>query len=149
MNTTHTQSITNASSSANTGGCCTPANAGQGSCGTGSRAANSPVFRPHVDIVETQGEFQLRLDVPGATPDGLEIQYERGQLNIRAKVQPRKVDGRLVGAEYDVGDYVRSIALGDGVDVDRIEATLQLGVLTVRLPKSASLQPRKIQVQAA
>lgn len=119
------------------------------SCCTPTRAANSPVFRPHVDIVETQSEYLLRLDVPGATTDGLDIQYERGQLKVRATVAPRRPDGRLLGAEYDVGDYVRTFALGDGVDAEHIEATLQLGVLTVRLPKSQALQPRKIQVNAA
>lgn len=129
--------------------CCTPTS-GQTCTPTRSvSSTNSPVFRPHADIVELQSEFQLKLDVPGATADGLEIQYERGHLTVRAKIAARKPEGRLIGAEYDVGDYVRNFAVGDGVDVERIEASLQNGVLTVRMPKSQALQPRKIQVNAA
>lgn len=118
-------------------------------CGAPAQPSTNPVFRPHVDIVETQSEFLLRLDVPGATADGLDLQYERGELSVRARIAGRAQPGRAISAEYDVGDYVRTFALGENVDVERIEATLQLGVLTVRLPKSQAAQPRKIQIRAA
>jgi len=51
--------------------------------------------------------------------------------------------------EYGVGDYFRSFEVGEGIDADKIEASVQQGVLTLRLPKSAAAKPRKIAVRGA
>jgi HSP20 family protein len=118
-------------------------------CGVSAeRSTDSPVFRPHADVIETPGEYQIVMDVPGASADGVELKYERGELSIRAHVPVRKYDGRLVSAEYDMGDYVRTFAVGEKVDTDRIEATLRHGVLTIHLPKVQAAQARKIAVKA-
>src|SRR4051812_23330388 len=97
--------------------------------------AQTPVFVPRADVRETDDAFWLRIDVPGARPDGVELWCENGQLHLRARCAPRHAGKRARWWEYDVGDYARSFALGEALDGSNVEAHLAAGVLTVRLPK--------------
>lgn len=106
-------------------------------------------FAPEVDVIETANAYSLRLDVPGATPDGLDVQFERGELTIRATQKPMPAPSRWLLREYAVGNYERRFTVGEGVDVNRIEAKLQHGVLTLTLPKSDEIRARKIAVKTA
>ena len=77
----------------------------------------------------------------------LEITVEKDTLTIEAAVEPAKREHRLRLAESVGGGFVRSFALPDGIDRDRIAATVKNGVLRLTLPKSEVLRPRKIVVQ--
>lgn len=107
-------------------------------------------YIPTVDIVEHKDELLLIADVPGATPDGIDIDYERGRLTIEARVEPRQPPDRInyLLQEYGVGDFSRSFQVGEGIDADKIHAEVADGVLTVHLPKARRLQPRKITVKS-
>ncbi|HUN81837.1 MAG TPA: Hsp20/alpha crystallin family protein [Phycisphaerae bacterium] len=107
-------------------------------------------YVPPVDIVELPEELVLMADVPGACPQDIDIKYEKGLLTLQAKVAPRQ-QGKteFLVREYGVGDYFRSFEVGEGIDADNIEASVQQGVLTLRLPKSAAAKPRKIAVRGA
>ena len=107
-------------------------------------------YVPAVDIVESKDEFLLRAEVPGATADGVNIDYERGRLTIHARVPERQMaeNTRYLVREYGVGDYCRSFEIGEGVDADRIRAELADGILTLHLPKADKLRPRRIEVKA-
>lgn len=126
--------------------CCTPA----------ETAAERKVaaYLPSVDVIETPDELRIVADVPGATAEGVDITFEERTLTLRAAVRPR--DGapaahgrRALHREYGVGDYVRSFVVHELIDRDRVEASLDDGVLTLRLPKAEAVRPRKIQVRAA
>jgi HSP20 family protein len=108
-------------------------------------------YIPTVDIVEQKDELLLIADVPGATSDGIDIDYERGQLTVQARVAPRQPPDRTsyLLQEYGVGDFCRSFQVGEGVDADKIHAEVADGVLTVHLPKAAELKPRRIEVKSA
>ncbi|MGE0481800.1 MAG: Hsp20/alpha crystallin family protein [Phycisphaerae bacterium] len=114
------------------------------------RVRSGPTFAPVVDIVERPDRLLLIADMPGVAADALDITYERGALTIRGCVAPRSAyeHRNLVLNEYGVGDFERSFEIGEGVDSNRIEAELQDGVLTLHLPKSPELTPRKIAVKA-
>ena len=118
-------------------------------------AANGPeqtrggrVFRPSVDIVENEDELLLLADVPGATADSIDIDFENGELSIHARVQPRRPKGpsRYSLREYGVGDYHREFRIGEAVDGSKIAAEVTNGVLKVHLPKADAVKPRKIAV---
>jgi HSP20 family protein len=109
--------------------------------------SRTPVFAPRADVRETDDAFWLRIDVPGARPDDVNLWCENGQLHLRAGCAPRHAGKRALWWEYDVGDYARSFALGEHLDGDRIEAHLADGVLTVRLPKAESAKPKRITVR--
>jgi HSP20 family protein len=108
-------------------------------------------YIPTVDIVEHQDELLLIADVPGATHDGIDIDYERGQLTVQARVAPRQSPDRTnyLLQEYGVGNFCRSFQVGEGIDANKIHAEVADGVLTVHLPKAAELKPRRIEVKSA
>ena len=104
-------------------------------------------YRPHVDILELADELVVRADVPGAQPDGIDINFEDGALTIYAKVGDRPPSGPLLLREYGIGDYRRTFRVSEQIDSGRISAQYSDGVLTLHLPKAEKARPRKIQVQ--
>ena len=106
-------------------------------------------FVPPVDIVELAEEFVLTADMPGASAEQINVDFEDGELRIHAVVPPRrKAEQRALLEEYSVGDYVRKFAVGNAVDGSRISAAYADGVLTLHLPKVEAVKPRRISVQA-
>jgi HSP20 family molecular chaperone IbpA len=103
---------------------------------------------PVVDVYENVDELLLLVDVPGATNDGIDVQLDKGQLTIVAK---RREDtlGSLLAAEYRSCDYLRVFSVPQGIDPSKIDAQLSGGVLRLRLPKSESVKPRRIEVKQA
>ena len=114
-------------------------------CETKNRPRN---FIPRFDVWEAEDEVLLYGDVPGVAPEDLDIHYEDQELVIRGKVQPRHVDGRLLHQEFRVGDFERRFGVGEAIEVDKIEADLNQGVLTLKLPKTAAVKPTRIQVNS-
>lgn len=122
--------------------CCRPAPADETTRSAG-------VYMPPVDIVEDADKYVLRLDVPGARAEDIDVQFDRGEMTVRARVQPRQSAGRgYMLREYGVGDFERSFRVGEGIDTTGIAAEVANGVLTLTLPKSAEARPRKIAVTA-
>lgn len=107
-----------------------------------------PHYHPDVDIVEQPDELRVRADLPGARREAIDVRLENGVLLLSARVPRRGGDGgAFLFQEYGIGDYYRAFAVGEGIDPARISAEYADGVLTVRLPKSESARPRRIQVQ--
>jgi HSP20 family molecular chaperone IbpA len=101
---------------------------------------------PPVDVYENADELLLFVDVPGVTNDGIDVQLDKGQLTIVAK----RLDdppGALLAAEYRAYDYSRVFSVPQGIDPSKIDAQLSGGVLRLRLPKSDSVKPRRIEVK--
>jgi len=115
------------------------------------RTRGGRVYRPNVDIIEQSDKLLLQADLPGATAEDIDINLEKGVLSIHARARPRRDEDatQYLTHEYGVGDFARSFQVGEGIDADRIEAKFTDGVLTLRLPKSEALVPRKISVKRA
>lgn len=108
------------------------------------------VFTPPIDIYETDDGLVLVADLPGVSPDSLELQIQDHKLTLFGKVAvPIPAGANCVHQEYQVGDFLRSFILPDEVDHDRIQARLANGVLEVVLPKAPKAQPRRIQIGAS
>ena len=106
-------------------------------------------YVPAVDIIETDDRLTLLADLPGVKAEDLDITYEQGELTIHGKVRPRQESGtQFLLREYGVGDFYRSFRIGEGLDPARFEAQLKDGVLTLTMPKTAELTPRKITVKS-
>jgi HSP20 family molecular chaperone IbpA len=104
-------------------------------------------FVPRFDIWEGADELLLYGDLPGVTADDLDIRFENRELTIRGKVSPRH-DGEFLYGEYGIGDFHRSFTVGETIDAARISAEMRNGVLTLHLPKTEKVRPRKIEVKA-
>lgn len=110
-------------------------------------AARVRYYEPDVDAYETETEVVFLADLPGATSEGLNINFEKGRLTIDATVPERqKAEGSCLVCEYGVGSYFRSFELNESVDVDNAKASFVDGVLTLRIPKRRP-QAKKITVQ--
>lgn len=112
-------------------------------------SAQPLVYQPHVDVCDVGGEVRIVADIPGAKADGIDVTFADGVLSIHAAVPVRDLPGRVVCQEYGIGDYRRAFQLGDGFDASLVEAGYKAGVLTVRVPRQAAVQPRKIEVRSS
>ncbi|MBE7418911.1 MAG: Hsp20/alpha crystallin family protein [Ideonella sp.] len=103
---------------------------------------------PAVDVYEDASGITLLADMPGVPKDQLELKVEGDALSIEGRVQPAAPAGlEAVYAELRVPRYRRSFTLSRELDTTRIDASLKDGVLTLRIPKQAHAQPRRIAVQ--
>ena len=117
--------------------------------GAGERTHARPAFIPRVDIFDSDAGLVLVADIPGAGPGDLDITLERGQLTIRADVKEHAPEGMsALYREYEIGDWERSFTLSRDFDMEKIEADLQDGVLTVTLPRAPEPEAKRIQVKA-
>lgn len=107
------------------------------------------IYVPLSDIFETDQSVSVMLDMPGVAPDDVDITLEKRVLTIRGSVHAMQSEKLgLAYAEYGEGDYERAFTLSEDFDPDKIEAAMQNGVLTVKLPRAAAAQPKKIAVKA-
>lgn len=105
-------------------------------------------FRPAVDVIEDTAEFRIIADVPGASPESIEIEFQEGSLVLTARVAPRRAEKLApIINEYDVGDFRRVFKLSQAIAPDKIAAQYSEGVLTIRLPKTETARRHKIDVK--
>ena len=104
-------------------------------------------FVPYADIYETEEALSVVLEMPGVEKKDLDVNVEKDVLRVDGRIDFSKYkDMEPVYAEYNVGHYARSFALGSAVDQERIGANLEDGVLTLTLQKAKHAQPRKIAI---
>lgn len=104
-------------------------------------------YTPLVDIYESAEEVALQCDMPGVKPQDVDVRFEKGELSLQGKVQPRQALAEYVEQEYGVGDFYRSFAISPEIDAARISAEYRDGVLTVHLPKQERAKPKRIAVK--
>ena len=113
------------------------------------RTRGGLTYSPRIDIWETADELVLYADMPGVTAENLDIQFEKRELRIFGKVPPRHEKVQFLHSEYGVGDFVRTFSIGEAIDAEKISAELKHGVLTLHLPKTEKVKPRRIEVRSA
>ena len=103
-----------------------------------------PTFLPKADIVEQKTSYELSMEVPGLSKEDIEIKVDKKKLLVSGKLQP--AEGELWYSEYEVGNFERSFTLSDGVDLEKIEAKLEQGILTLTLSKKSESEPQSISI---
>jgi len=114
--------------------------------GTWSRPTAMPM-----DAYRDGDRFVVAFDLPGVSPEAIELDVERNVLTVKAERRP-VVTGDQVEmqvAERPLGVFSRQLFLGDTLDTERIEAGYEAGVLTLRIPIAERAKPRKIVVTNA
>lgn len=109
----------------------------------------APVKRyvPATDIVETDSELLLYMDMPGVGKEDITVRLEKNVLKIGGKIQMSSYSElKPMYTEYNIGNYTRQFELSNKIDQEKISATVEDGVLSLVLPKVAELQPRTIQI---
>jgi HSP20 family protein len=104
---------------------------------------------PAADVLETEDEFHVQMDLPGHDPKSLQVKLEGDVLTVQSERKPphpgQNVD--YLFAERASGIFARSFSLPSSVDGSRCEAKYENGVLTVTLPKREDARPKSIQVK--
>lgn len=100
-----------------------------------------------MDAFRRGNDVWVHIDLPGVKPEHLDISVERNVLTISAERDWQRQDGdRVYATERTRGTFRRQIQLGDGLDLDHLEADLHDGVLTLRVPVKETAKPRRITV---
>lgn len=100
---------------------------------------------PEVNIVENREGYLLEAEMPGVSKEGLEISLENNLLTIVGHRQPVPTATALY-RESKSADFRRVFELDPSIDSAKIDARIEQGILTVRLPKAERVKPRKITV---
>ncbi len=110
--------------------------------GTVARPAAMPM-----DAYQTDGSFVVHFDLPGVDPDAVELNVERNVLTVRAeRAAPDAGDADLLVAERPHGVFSRQLFLDDSLDLEKIDAHYEAGVLTLRIPVAEQAKPRRIEI---
>ncbi|MGW7680844.1 Hsp20/alpha crystallin family protein [Kribbella sp. NPDC054772] len=114
--------------------------------GTWSHPTSMPM-----DAYRDGDQYVVAFDLPGISPDAIDLDVERNVLTVKAERRPVELaDGaEMQVAERPLGVFSRQLFLGDTLDADRIEAGYEAGVLTLKIPIAERAKPRKIAVTAS
>ncbi|MEU6590184.1 Hsp20/alpha crystallin family protein [Streptomyces sp. NPDC046881] len=109
--------------------------------------ANARPSAMPMDAYRSGDDFLVHFDLPGIDPETIELDVERNVLNIRAERRnPAPEDAELLVAERPTGTFTRQLFLGETLDTERIDASYDAGVLTLRIPVAEQAKPRRIQI---
>ncbi|GJL82665.1 MAG: type III effector protein [marine bacterium B5-7] len=107
---------------------------------------------PAIDVSETDNGYTVRAELPGVRKEDLDVTINDGVLTINAETRYEhddKKEGRVIRQERRYGKFVRSMRLGGDVDDSNVSADYRDGILTLKLPKSEEVKPKKIDVKVS
>lgn len=102
-----------------------------------------------LDVAEDQESYMVKASIPGVDPNDVEVTLTDNVLTIKGEVKEEKniEEKNYHLRERRFGSFTRSVTLPLSVDADKVEATHENGVLTLRLPKTEAVKPKKISVK--
>jgi HSP20 family protein len=112
-----------------------------GTAGTLARPAMMPM-----DAWRDGDDFVIELDLPGVDPASIDLDVERNILTVKAERAALTGQHELIAAERPRGVFSRQLVLGDSLDTERVHATYEAGVLSLRIPVAEKAKPRKIEI---
>ncbi|MET9375240.1 Hsp20/alpha crystallin family protein [Streptomyces sp. NPDC003035] len=114
-----------------------------GTTGTWSRPSAVPM-----DAYREGDVYVIALDLPGVSPDAIDIDVERNMLTVKAERRPvtKADDVQMELSERPLGVFSRQLMLADTLDTEAITADYEAGVLTLRIPIAERAKPRKITI---
>lgn len=106
-------------------------------------------WTPSVDISETEGEYQIQVEIPDVKKEDVKVTLEDGVLTIQGQ---RKQEQEESGTKYhrierSYGSFARTFSLPDVIETDKVRAEYKDGVLHLYLPKSEKAKPKAIEVK--
>lgn len=112
------------------------------------REAPSSVWSPSMDLMESDDQYHLSIDLPGISKKDVSISVENNRLTIRGErsAESRTEDDNVLRMERSFGSFYRAVRLPESVNEDGIKASFKDGVLSVVLPKTEKSRPKKISI---
>jgi HSP20 family protein len=112
-----------------------------GTQGTMARPSAMPM-----DAWRDGDTFVVELDLPGVSPDSIDLDVERNVVTVRAERANRNENIEMLAAERPRGVFSRQLVVGDTLDTDNITASYDAGVLSLKIPVAEKSKPRKITI---
>lgn len=112
----------------------------------------SSTWMPPLDATETENAYVVIVDLPGIKRENIKLNYDRGVLTVTGtRESDKESNGNdlFYVRERPLGTFSRSVRFARDVDADKIDATLDHGVLTITVHKAATALPRQIEVKTA
>jgi len=106
---------------------------------------NRPAVMP-MDAWREGDRFVIEFDLPGVSPESIDLDVERNVLTVKAERVPRNGDWERLATERVTGAFSRQLVLGDNLDLEHIEASYDGGVLRLVVPVAERAKPRKIEI---
>jgi HSP20 family protein len=113
---------------------------------TDERVQREEYVAPEVKIYETSEGYVLEAEMPGVNKDGLEITLEGSEITIVGRRTHEVMPGEALLRERQRADFRRAFELDPAIDTTKVNAKMNQGVLTLTLPKSEQVKPRRIAV---
>ncbi len=114
-----------------------------------AEARGEIVYRLPVDVYETADEYVVEAVVPGISVDKINIEFRDNTLVITGEIPFVEHEGATYHLrERWYGRFQRTLTFPKAIDADKVEATLENGVLRIHLPKAAEARPKQIEVKA-
>jgi HSP20 family protein len=110
--------------------------------------AEAAGWSPLVDIEEQDDSYVLEAELPGVKREDVNIEVVGNELAITGEIKERERKGAVRRRTRRTGRFEYRVGLPDQVDAGKIDANLDQGVLTVRVPKSARAKRQKIEVKS-
>jgi HSP20 family protein len=110
---------------------------------------NGGVWAPPVDIEETEDAWVVEAELPGVDKKDIEVDVREGELTISGDIKEKERKGILRRKTRRTGHFEFRVTLPGGADPSQVDANVQHGVLTVRIPKPEQSRPRRIEVTSA
>ena len=114
---------------------------------------DEPLFRtPLANITDVNNHYEISAELPGLDKENIELTIREGMMEIKGEHKEEKKEekeGQLVRREYQSSSYYRCFNLPENIDTDKIDANLEKGILTVKIPKVEPPKPetKKIEVK--
>lgn len=108
---------------------------------------NRPAVMP-MDAWREGDKFVIEFDLPGVAPESLDLDVERNVLTVRAERVAQNGDWEMLASERPRGMFSRQLVLGDNLDLEKIEASYDNGVLRLLVPVAEKARPRKIEISS-
>jgi HSP20 family protein len=106
-------------------------------------------WSPLVDLEELDDAYVFELELPGVSREDVDVEVDGNELRVSGQVRERERKGILRKQTRRAGHFEYRSTLPQEVDPEQIEASLADGVLTLRVPKHARSQPRRIEIRGA
>jgi HSP20 family protein len=107
-------------------------------------------FTPALNLSEKEDEYEVTVELPGLKPEEVQVEFKEGNLWIEGQKEEEKEEkGKTFHrVERRHGEFRRMIRLPGSVKEEKVEARFENGVLTVHVPKSEEVKPKRIPVKA-
>jgi HSP20 family protein len=120
--------------------------------GRANAAGTMAEWTPRVDIVETEGAYEIQADIPGVRKEDLKVTLDHGVLTVQGERQLEKKQdsARMHRVERFYGQFSRSFTLPEDADTAALQATAREGQLTVTVPRKGpapSAEPTQVPIQ--